>query len=355
MNLDPIRIGIAGIGRAGWGMHCPELETRKDLFQFVAACDVIPERNQAMAERYDCKTYERIEDLIADPEVELVDIATRSCDHFQHAKMALEAGKYVFLEKPMCTRGADARELKRLSEERGGLLFIRHNRRYEPGFNRVAEIIRSGLLGEVFLIKLRRLHFARREDWQTLLEFGGGLLNNWGPHIVDHACRLMDAEIVDLQSYLGNYAALGDAEDHLKLVFKGANGRVVDMEISGAAALSPEPEYIVWGARGALTCHHELRLKYIDPNQELQARGADPGTPPMDMPFHQGRAGLSETLNWVEETVPIDPDGRWRMDAIWDDLYGAIREGKPFPITLEEAVTNIEWIEKAKAGTPFAQ
>ena len=99
---DPIKIGIVGLGRAGWGMHCEELESRQDKYTIVAACDTIPERREKMVARYGCKTYANIEDMIADPDVELVDIATRSCDHYRHAAMALATGKPAFLEKPMC-------------------------------------------------------------------------------------------------------------------------------------------------------------------------------------------------------------------------------------------------------------
>ena len=51
-TTNPIKIGLVGLGRAGWGMHCEELENKKDMFQFVAACDIIPERCEMMAKRY---------------------------------------------------------------------------------------------------------------------------------------------------------------------------------------------------------------------------------------------------------------------------------------------------------------
>ena len=90
---NPIRIGIIGLGRAGYAMHSRELASRKEKFTFVAACDIIEERATSFAAEFGTKAYTNIEDLINDPEVEVVDIATRSCDHYAHAKMALLAGK----------------------------------------------------------------------------------------------------------------------------------------------------------------------------------------------------------------------------------------------------------------------
>ena len=97
---EPIRIGLVGLGRAGNGMHRGELRSRQDKFRFYAVCDIIEERTKPFVEEFGSKPYTKIEDLLADPEVELVSIATRSCDHYRHAKMALLAGKDVMLEKP---------------------------------------------------------------------------------------------------------------------------------------------------------------------------------------------------------------------------------------------------------------
>ena len=115
----PVRLGVVGLGRAGWGMQMKELSKKKDLFQVVAACDVIPERVKRAEDELGCKGYATIEELLADPNVELVDIATRNCDHFAHAKLALEAGKNVLLEKPMTLNVEQAKELISMANKEG--------------------------------------------------------------------------------------------------------------------------------------------------------------------------------------------------------------------------------------------
>ena len=117
VNTEPIRLGIVGLGRAGIGMHCTELESRTDMFKVVAVCDIIKERREVIAQHFACKVNEKIENLISDPNVEMVDIATQSCDHFRHGKMALEAGKDVFMEKPLCCTYSEAIALKKISEK----------------------------------------------------------------------------------------------------------------------------------------------------------------------------------------------------------------------------------------------
>jgi predicted dehydrogenase len=344
-KAGPIRLGIVGLGRAGWGMHCPELKGKEDKFQIVAACDVLKERRDRMAAACGCKVYEKIADLVADPAVEMVDVATFSRDHFGHAVMALKAGKHVFLEKPITETYAQARRLVAAAARAKGKLYIRHNSRCDKAFLHVREIIASGLLGDVYQIRLTRGWYARRDDWQTLARFGGGLLLNWGPHLVDHALRLLEAPVARQWSDLKRIAAVGDAEDHFKIVLEGTNGRVVDLEFSGGMALGG-PLYQVWGTRGALRCDAgSITLRYLSPRAKLPPRKVKPGA--ADENF-----GSPENLPWIEETFPVNPKKAW---SIWDVLYAAVRKGKRFPITLDEAVGVMQVISAAKKGSRFAR
>lgn len=349
---NPVRIGLIGLGRAGWGMHLAELADKTDKFVFVAACDLIEERRKAMEERFPgCRSYEKIEDLLADPNVEMVTVATRSIDHFAHAKMALQASKDVLVEKPMSMTYEQARELQRLSEEDDscGTLYVRHNRRFEPDFIYARDLIDSGKLGRVFEIRLARNGYQRRDDWQTLSEFGGGQTLNWGPHIVDHSLRLLGSEPRRIISHLDQVTAGGDCDDHIKLLFEGENDRIVDMEISGGVAL-PVPEYMIYGTRGACTISHgKAHLRYIDPEQQLKPVVSDPGTPVQSFGASNTFKAV-ETLNWIEEDVEIP---QTRLDEIWGYLYASIREGQPFPITLDEAVGVIKVIDDAKKASKF--
>jgi len=342
----PIAVGILGYGRAGRGMQAQELKEREDKFRIAAVCDVIEERRKAAESAHGCRTYARYEDMLADPDIELISIATRSCDHYEHARKALLARKIVFVEKPMTCTWDEAKRLRALAARHHDALFVRHNRRFEPVFQHVREIIASGLLGEVFEIKLRRNSYQRRDDWQTLLRFGGGQLLNWGPHIVDHALQFLQTPPVSLWSDLKRIAAVGDAEDHLKMVLRNARGLVVDLEISGGSAIS-EPQYLVSGTRGALSATgNKIHLRYLNPKIKLPPRKVNPGTP-------EGGFGSPDNLPWVEEEFEAAPKGKAGMTIIWDFLYDSIRKGKPFPITLEEAVAVMEVIQKARKGTPF--
>ena len=346
--MTPIRTAIAGIGRAGWGMHCPELDKRPHLFTIVAACDIEPDRADKMRERYGCRSYADFAEMLADPAIELVSIATPSLLHVPQAVQALQAGKHVFLEKPIALTLAGVEQLRRAAGQATGQLFFRHNRRFEPAFTHIREIIASGILGWVYEIKLRRNRYQRRSDWQTLLTCGGGQLNNWGPHLIDHALRLLESPVAGLWRDLKRTATVGDAEDHIKIVLTGENGRVIDLEISDGAALS-EPEYIVLGDRGALICQGDtITLRHLPTDYVLPDERASADTPGMDYSFGKGGP-----LPWVSRAMPVAPSTPCDLDSIWDHLYAAIRQGAPFPITHEEAFGVVAVIEQIRRGSAF--
>lgn len=347
---NPIKIGLVGIGRAGWGMHCEEIENKKEMFEIAAACDILPERCEKMKERYGCRVYSDIAELVKDPEVEIVDIATRSCDHYAHAKLALEAGKDVLLEKPFCETYAQAQELAALAKKLGRKLYARHNRRFEAPFQKIMELQKNHLLGDIYEIHIARNNYSRRDDWQTLSQFGGGQLLNWGPHIIDQSLQFLNEKAEILCSDLKHTVAAGDCEDHLTIVLKGEDGTLVHMQISGGVAMKC-PDYEAYGTKGSLRVYGStMELRYLDPNDPLPEPVADPGTPGQSFGA-TGTFASAKPLQWVEET--LDP-GWGDLSVIWDAMYEDYRNGVPYPITMDEALNVIHVIDQVKQGTPFA-
>ena len=347
--MKKLKVGIWGAGRAGYGMHIGEIEKCSDMFKIVACCDILEDHCEEFAKKVkDVKTYNNAEDFLSDKNIDLISIATLSPDHTTHAIQALEAGKLVFLEKPIALTYSDALKLKDATLSYPGKLFCRHNRRFEPAFVHIREIIAAGTIGELYEVKLRRNSYQRRNDWQTLIECGGGQLNNWGPHIIEHALRFLDSPIVDIWSDLKKIAAVGDAEDHLKIVMKGESGIVVDLEISGGASIT-EPEYIIFGTKGALTCDGKtITLKYLDPKQKLDDIKALSETPSI-----KGTFGNQEKLEWIEESLEVAPSCGCDTHDIWKHMYAAIVEDVEYPITINEAIEVVRVAELVKNNSKF--
>ena len=344
---EKIKMGIVGLGRIGWGMAISELEEHTEQIEIVAACDLIQDRCNNAAEKFGCPTYLDYSEMLKQENIELVYICTRSCDHFAHAMMALAAGKHVLLEKPATTSYADALKLfDSFNKEGTPRLFIHQQRRFESAFMEVQKIINSGKLGKVYEVNIEQADYQRRDDWQTISEFGGGQLLNWGPHIIDHSLQLLGTPTADVSSYIHCVAAGGDCEDHLRIRFVGDNDRVVTMCISGGMALKGGRNFEVYGDRGALIANNcDFQLRYINPEQIFPPVVSSPETPGAAF----GATGTYESAqnpDWVTEQYTVDPD---RLTVFWDYMYDSLRNGTPFPVTDSDVLAIMRTISTVKA------
>lgn len=342
-----IKVGIVGLGRAGIGMHSSELVQFPDRFAIVAACDHAKERLENLPERFKgAKLYTDYSEMLHDDNVELVSIATRHPEHVPMALQALEAGKYVNIDKPYALNNREMAQLAEADKKYPGRIFLRHNRRYEAPFQKAMKLIATGVLGEINTVKLyRSVGFCRRNDWMTMTEFGGGLFTNWGPHIIDQALQFLDSPVVDLWANIRSIISIGDGDDHIKLLLKAANGRVADIEISGAHAL-PGRELEIQGSRGTLIypVDGRIKMRYVDPEIEYKPLKPHPENPPMQY------GNFDETLTFIEQFVEIPPIP---MSEIWKHVYDAIVNGVPYPVTIENGIAVTEIMEKAFRRSGF--
>lgn len=347
---NPIKLALVGIGRAGWGMHTRELENKADKYQYVAACDLLPERVDKMVEKYGCKGYSNIDDLLADSDAEIVCIATRSCDHHEHGIKVLKAGKDLLMEKPMGLTLKQAEDLFATAKAEGRKIYMRHNRRFEAVFNEVKNTIESGILGNVYEINISQGSFQHRDDWQTLSEFGGGQLLNWGPHIIDHSLRLLGSPLKKITGELKQVTAGGDCEDHVIAHYESEAGRTVNMCISGGMALNAGRKFSVYGDRGSMLCDDfNIKLRYIDPELVIPPVVSDPGTPGAAFGASGTYASATE-VKWIEKEYKIPGED---LTVIWDYMYESYRNGADYPIKEEEALQVMQAAEAIRKGTKF--
>ncbi len=346
-----IKIGIVGIGRIGWPMATGELKQYPDQYEIVAACDLLEERIQRMEKEFGCKTYLDYAEMLKQSDIELVYIATRSCDHYKHVMMALAAGKDVLVEKPATISYEQALDMFAHANKKGTpRLFVHQQRRFEGPFNAIKNVIESGKLGKVYEVNIEENGFQFRDDWQTISEFGGGQLLNWGPHIIDHSLQLLGTPTADVQSYVQQIVAGGDCEDHLRIRFVGDNNRVVNMCISGSKALMQGRRIEAFGDRGAAVFSSEddctIKLRYINPAQEVPEVISDPGTPGGSF----GTTGTYKSVfnpEWITEEKKIEFDEK--LITFWEYLYDSLRNGADFPVTEQDVLAIMRTISLVKA------
>ncbi len=337
MRQEQIRVGIAGLGRSGWSIHANLLEPLASHFQVTAVVDADPARRAEAIERFDCQAYDNYDDLLADPAVELVVVALPNFLHADASIQALEAGKHVVCEKPMATSLPDAERMVAAAAGSDKLLTIFQQRRYNPDFVKVKEVIDSGILGRIVQIRIAASSFGRRWDWQTLQKFGGGSLNNTGPHFLDQALQLFGPGEPDVFCQLDRTLTLGDADDHLKLVLKGQDAPTIDIEISSAAAY-PSETWNVMGTRGGLSgSTRELHWKWII-DEEMPPRELDTKPTP-------NRSYNRDELTWHEDSWTLDGSVGEAYAQFYTDLFATIRGDQALVIT-PDSVRRVIWLQE---------
>jgi predicted dehydrogenase len=149
-------------------MERPELE-------LWGLCEMNPERVAKFSARYPgVRTTADLDEVLEDPTVDAVSIATPPATHYPLVKRALEAGKHVMVEKPLATCAAQAEELIALAAERGLTLMPGHTFLYSPAVNKVRELIESGELGEIYFITSSRMNLGIYQP--------DGVVNDLAPH-----------------------------------------------------------------------------------------------------------------------------------------------------------------------------
>ena len=343
VGQDRIRVGIGGLGRSGWGIHSRILGELPEYYDVVAVTDDDSGRCAEARERFGCRTYSSYEAMLEDDEIEMIVVALPSFLHADASIAALKAGKCVVCEKPMATNLADADRMIAAAEQTGQILTVFQNRRYDPDYLTVREVIESGRIGRVVQINMTGSGFSRRWDWQTLQKFGGGSLNNTAVHYLDQAVQLFGEAQPRVMCHMERALTLGDAEDHVKVILHG-EGPLIDVEVTSACAY-PTPTWRVFATLGGLVgTTKELQWKWVDP-AALPERTVDTRPTP-------DRSYNREDYEWHEASWTVDDYDGPGQNGYYIDLFRTVREGAPLAVT-PASVRRVMWvIEECHCQSP---
>jgi len=218
--VTKIRIGLAGLGY--WG---PNLARNFDELAELAWLSDLSEENRArFAPRYpSARMTADFDEMLADPELQAVVVATPVVTHHDLARAALEAGKHVFVEKPMAVQAPEAEELVALAEERERVLMPGHLLLYHPGVRKLKELVEGGELGDVLYLYGNRQNFGviRREE---------NALSSLGAHDLSVILHLVGEEPVEC--WARGETFLGEVEDVVFCYLRFPSGKVAHMHLS---------------------------------------------------------------------------------------------------------------------------
>ena len=324
-----IGVGLIGYGLGGAVFHAPLIQACPGLsLRAVATRRQGPEgiRTEPDPRR-----------LIDDPGLPLIVIVTPNESHFPLARAALESGKHVVIDKPFVPTVAEADALIGLAREKGRVLSVFQNRRWDGDFLTVRDLVDSGRLGEIMLAELHwdRFRLGLRPGWKDAAAAGTGLLYDLGSHLVDQALRLFgppEAVAADLAAQRDGAAV----DDYFDLTLFYGLRRVRLCAATLVAA--PRPRFALHGKAGSF-------VKYgLDPQEPQLQAGLRPG----DADF-----GVEDSA-W--HGVFTDPEGKTepvvtrpgRYLDYYAGIAAAIRGEAPVPVDPGEARAGLALIEAAR-------
>lgn len=156
----------------------------------------IREERQQFARDHGLTPYPSLQAVLEDPQVDIVLCSTPNDAHKEIVIRALRAGKHVVSEKPVCLNSKELAEMMAVAEETGKLFVVHQNRRWDEDFLTVKKIYDDGLLGQIHRIE-SRVHGSRGipGDWRQEPEHGGGMVLDWGVHILDQALMMIPEKV----------------------------------------------------------------------------------------------------------------------------------------------------------------
>ena len=325
------RFGIVGSGMISY-IHATAIQSLPNA-QLAGVTDYAPEKAKVFADKYGICVYDTLEQMLADPSVDVVCICTPSGFHAEQSMAALRSGKHVVLEKPMALTKESAGQLVEASERCGRFLTVISQFRFTPALQYTKQLLEEKAFGNVVMCSLymkywRDPTYYSSSPWKGTRRFdGGGALMNQGIHGVDLLQYLMgDAKVV--QGRAKTLVHDIEVEDTAAALLEFENGALGVIEATTSCYPGFDRRLEIRGDRGYLTLQEDRILELMingerieQPKQEASvvSTAADPSK--LDYRMHARQ--LQNLLDAIEGKAELLIDARegYRAVRLVEDVY----------------------------------
>lgn len=238
---------VVGFGGMGAGFHVKNALT-SDAVELLGVYDIDPAK-QEKARSQGIKTYESLDEVIADERVDMVTVAIPNDSHLDTVLRCLSGGKHVLCEKPVAMNSDELSQMIEAANKAGKIFSVHQNRRWDVDYLAMKEIYESGAIGDVFTIE-SRIHGSRGipSDWRCEKEHGGGMILDWGVHLIDQVLTIVDSKIKTVYCELDNITT-DEVDDGFKLHLTFENGCRAMIEV-GTYNFISMPRFYMRGKKG---------------------------------------------------------------------------------------------------------
>jgi predicted dehydrogenase len=245
-HVREIKVGVVGYGGAFNMGKQHLLEMRKAGMTPFAVCEVDAERLKIATEDFpEVETYASLDAMLKKSDVDLLVHITPHHLHYPLAKKCLQQGKHVVTEKPFVLNTKQADDLIRIADRNKLMVSTYHNRHWDGWILRAKQqIVDKNVIGEVFRAELHMGNYSMPKDWwRTSRSISGGVLYDWGVHLLEYALQAIDSNVTEVSGFAKNgywesvapksFPWKGDAnEDEATAIVRFRNGAMINLSIS---------------------------------------------------------------------------------------------------------------------------
>ncbi|MBQ6698091.1 MAG: Gfo/Idh/MocA family oxidoreductase [Oscillospiraceae bacterium] len=352
--MKKLNVAVIGYGKSGWGIHGKFFRSENnDIVNIVAVAELDPERAAVAKADYSCDTYSDYKELMNRDDIDIVVNCSFSDMHYPITLDLLNHGFNVLCEKPITKTADQLRELIAAAKKNNVLFTIFQQSRLSPYFEKMEEIMKSGILGDIKLVRARWNGFARRYDWQTLIARDAGAMRNTGPHPFEQCIWLAGTDEMPKKIYsrLGVWNSVGDAEDYVFASLEYENGPIFEIEINPSDPYNDGWMYRVYGDRGAMRVGgNKIEYQYYLENESPQ--------PVLDKKSLHDEKGdpcyCSDKIVWHKEELEFTGDAfDYGTAGYYRRLYDHMVNGAELFIKPEHIIPEIQIFEEIERQNPL--
>lgn len=222
-------IGFGIIGHGFMGHEHETMLTQMEGIKVVGIADIDPTQLEDIKEGI--IGYRTADELLENPEIDVVIIAANNNQHLDLVKKAARAGKNIICEKPAALSVAEFDEMMRVVEENNVKFTVHQQRRFDPDFRKIKEVYDQKKLGDVYMIKNQLYGFnGNMHDWHVYISEGGGMLYDWGVHLIDQILWMIDSKVKSVFATVRNVINF-EVDDYFNVQLLFENGLAVEIEL----------------------------------------------------------------------------------------------------------------------------
>ncbi|HCD46709.1 MAG TPA: gfo/Idh/MocA family oxidoreductase [Lachnoclostridium sp.] len=256
--MEALKIGIMGTGGIASVLANTMLQMPQVVLMGAASRSL--EKAEEFAARFSIeRAYGSYEELVKDPDIQLIYIATPHSEHYSNAKLCLENGKHVLCEKAFAANYAQAKEMTDLAEEKNLMITEAMWVRYMPMAKTLKEVLNSGVIGEPMTLTANLCYLISDTPRLIKPELAGGALLDVGVYTLNFASIVFGDEITDIQSSVIKTDSGVDAQNSITLCYPGGKMAILN---SSLRVLSDRLG-IIYGTKGYLVVENVNNFETI--------------------------------------------------------------------------------------------